>query len=415
MLRIPAPSLLVGLLSLVVLLCLPLVLHRGETHYSWDEANYYVPAVAQMRAHWPALDLTRDSLSATSPGYPYFLTGLSFLSGQSLVSLRLVNLAVSLSLLVLLWATWDKAVDGWMRLAAIAPLAFSNFYVKSSSNVVTDNATLLAVSTSLVLGLATSRNSSLRWSCATAATAVFLRQNTIWLMVPLLLRVIVTRRYTGLAFLLLPAMVLGVLLAAWSGLVPPAWRTRHSGEIVFCALTYHLAIIALFAPFYYTAIRPNWRVAIRSPWAVAGAIAGLLLALADPTTPSYESGRWGGYLWELAARLPQAGGRSLLFLVLAPAGGCMLGLLTRELWQRAGREHTTIWFGAQLGFLVVGLANRQVYHRYFEPTQLVLLVLWLAMLLPGTGQPRRRQLFALAAGQLGLTLLTAHGRTFGLF
>jgi len=51
-------------------LCLPLVLCDRSSNYSGDEAAFYLPAIRQIRANWPALDLRRDCLSATAPGYP---------------------------------------------------------------------------------------------------------------------------------------------------------------------------------------------------------------------------------------------------------------------------------------------------------------------------------------------------------
>ncbi len=36
---------------------------------------------ARSRAHWPALDLNRDALSAVSPGYAYVLATVSLVTG----------------------------------------------------------------------------------------------------------------------------------------------------------------------------------------------------------------------------------------------------------------------------------------------------------------------------------------------
>jgi hypothetical protein len=413
--RFPPYVLPVCLLGMVIALCLPLILRPGESNYTNDETSYYLPAIAQMRPNWPALDLRRDSLSATSPGYPYLLTGISLLTGQGLVAMRLVNLGFSLGVLAVLWLAWDKKADDGLRFAALAPLAFSNFFIKSASNVVTDNPALLAVSATLALVLISRRKSSLAWSCVTGAAAVFCRQNTLWLEAPLAVKAFLGGRWRDAAFLLLPLALTGIFIAAWGGLVPPAWQAQHTGTVVVAATVYHLAVLALLAPFYYAASQPDWRQAGRDPWGWAGGSAALVLALATSTLPSHEAGRWGGYLWDMAARLPAWGDRACLFIVLAPVGGFMLGLLARQLYSRVERDRAVPWLVAQGGFLLAGLANRQVYHRYFEPTQLVLLALWLAMIASVTVRvpTRRRPLLCLAAGQAAVTVVTAYGRTFG--
>jgi hypothetical protein len=401
------------LLALVAALALPLILVTGETSYTWDEFNYYLPAIAQIRAHWPQLDLVQDSLSATAPGYAYLMAGISRIVGDGLVPLRLVNLGFSLGVVAVLWSAWPAAGDGWTRFAALLPLAGCNFFIKSASNVVTDNPTLLAMAGMLTLTLTRDSRLALPAAGALGALAVFFRQLAIWLTLPLALAVMVRRRFSQ-AWVLLPALaVLAALVHAWGGLVPPTWQTQHQGGLVFAAGAYQLAVIAFLAPWFGLAAHSTWRAAASDRWVWLGALGGLVLALAGPNDPSYEAGRWGGYLWNVAGHLPVMAHRSPLFLLAAPVGGALLAHLTRQLWQVAGRVTALPWLGAEIAFLLSGLTNRQVYHRYFEPTQLVLLILWLA-LVARAGNPAldRRPLLVLGGLQLAITLVTAHGRTF---
>jgi len=93
----------------------------------------------------------------------------------------------------------------------------------------------------------------------------------------------------------------------------------------------------------------------------------------------------------------------------------MLALLARQLWRAAGADLTWLWLSAIGAFMVTGLTNRQIFHRYYEPTLLVLLFLWMILLRKDAPtRSRPGALYGLGAFQLMITLITAHGRTFGL-
>ncbi len=401
-------------------LCLPLILHKGETNYSADETYFHLPSILQIRAHWPRLDLKADSLSATAPGYQYVLAGVSLLTGPDKTVMRLLNLGTSLGVLVVLWFAWPRGTDGALRLAALLPLAACNFFVKSASYVVTDNAALLATAACLVLTLL--GNSPSRLPCAglaaAAAAAIFFRQINIWLEASLCLRLIQTTRPACWWPVLPPLAMLAWLVHAWGGLVPPTWTSHHRSGLVMAALSYQLALFPLIGLFYYAAASPkDWPKHLLNRWTVIGASLGLLGTLAGPTFPSVESGRWSGYLWPVAEHLPVIGHISLLFAVMAPLGGAILGLLARHLWRTAGPEFALPWLVAVLGFMATGLINRQVFQRYYEPSLLVLLLIWLAIISQRSPAPPRFRLtplYLLGALELGVTTVKAYGRTFGL-
>jgi hypothetical protein len=407
------------LLLMVTAVCLPLLLFKGETNYTADESAFYMPAVRQITAHWPQLDLQRDSLSATPPGYPYFLASLGKIIGGDRTSLRFVNLFVSLGVLVVLWMAWPSGVSPGLQLAAILPLAGSNFFIKSASYVVTDNASLLIVAATLCLTLVAGNPSALPVAGAAAALGVFLRQINFWLEAPLLLRLFRTRAPLHWWPALLPFALLLWLVQAWGGLVPPAWASVLHRGVFPAAGAYQLAVFGCLGGCYYLAGRPDWRNDLSSRWVALGGVLGLTAALVGPTTPDVAAGRWGGYLWELSARLPQIGTASSLFLLLSPVGGVILALLTRRLWTVIGAERALIWLATVLAFMATGLVNRQIFHRYYEPTFLVLLFVWLILVQKSpterSSRPRPQALYALGLLQIVVTLLTAHARTFGLF
>jgi hypothetical protein len=412
------------LAGLLALLCLPMLLSHQATNYAADESAYHLPAIRQIRAHWPGLDLLHDSLSATAPGYHYVLAGISYLTGPGQLALRLVNFAVSLGVLALFCPAWPAQTASRTVFFALLPLAASNFFVKSASYVVTDNAALLAVAGTLLALLLTPSPRGPRNASLLSALALFIRQSGAWLLAPLLARILTEpgRRPRFRQWLpLLPSVgILGWLAISWGGLVPPIWReaTSPASGLAPAAGAYLLAVLAIFGSCYYAAARPvRWNEDLRSGWSMAGVILGLGLALAGPTTPDHDAGRWGGYLWNLAGHLPVVGRYSAVFLLLAPLGGTILGMLARRLYFETGRTTTLIWLAAFLGWMGTGLLNRQIFQRYYEPTILVLLICWLLLLARVRPAPLRldiRPLVLIGVTQVGLTLLTAHARTFGL-
>ncbi len=65
-----------------------------------------------------------------------------------------------------------------------------------------------------------------------------------------------SRTLSLLVPLLIPLGVLGLLVAHWHGLVPPAWQSTHElrGAISTTPLCYLLAVFALLGAFYQWAL-----------------------------------------------------------------------------------------------------------------------------------------------------------------
>lgn len=404
---------LAGLLLLFTALCFPIIRHQGDSNYTWDETNYYLPAIQLMNSDWPRLDVVRHSLSATSPGYLYCLAGVSRFVGTGRSAMRWANFAVSASVLVVLWLAWPAPTPDSIRFASLLPLTASNFFVKSSSFVVTDNAALLAVATTLVLIQDGRSRTGLIAAGGTAACAVFFRQINLWLCAPVLLLGLLKRRPLIWTAVIPSVSVITWLFLTWGGLVPPAWRSVHEADLAFSAVPYQLSVLGGLGLFFYAASIPAWRTELNSRWVIGGATLGLLAATVGATFPSMEAGRWGGYLWNIAGLLPIVEGRSVLFLLSAPLGGVLLALCGQRLWREAGSQAALLWLGSVAGFFATGIFNRQVFHRYYEPTVLVLLIVWLNLLSSKT-KLRWTPLAFLGLVQLVITLATAHARTFGL-
>ena len=383
-----------------------------------DEHLWHLPAIRQIASHWPSIDVVNDSLSASPPGYHWVLAGLSRLTGASLESLRLWNALISFALITSIYAWLTRSMSSLDAALLTAPLATSNFIVKSSAWILTDNAGLLcATGTLLALFVSPGKNHSAAASLL-ATFSILIRQINAWILAPLFIAPLIFKRhlptqswmFAGLksfALIVIPLLVLSWLFVEWQGLVPPQWRSQNVG-LSTCPQAYLLALAAIILPFYLPQgslmpahlYRERW-------WLTIGASSGLLVALLTPTSPSYETGRWGGYLWSLAERMPVIADRSLFFLLLAPVGGALIILLFRDLICAKKPHQALLWLASITAWSASLLVSRQVFHRYFEPTLLIFAIIGLGLFLsqPLSKQQRIR-LFTLTLIQIALTLAT---------
>jgi hypothetical protein len=383
-----------GLALLVFpLACLPLSLSVRSGNFADDEARYYFPSVARISAHWPAIDLVGDSTSATSPGYCYFLAGVSRMTGLNIRVFRFITIGLSTAALLLLCMMF-RPQRGLTAVWAILPLAASNFFIKSAAWVVTDNVALLLACASLALVLKCPENP--KWALPSglaAAAAIFARQLHAWLVVPIGWAVLRVRgpgearasifpRMLALLALVPPIAVLAWLYRAWGGFVPPIWRTVHEAGIhpasVACALSIYAALGVFYA---LSAESPAGLLRLaRSKEAAIGAVAGLLVALISQNAMDRSAGRWGGYFWLLVEHAPSIAGRSVLLVGCSILGGALLGVMVSILRASAGAAPSSIWLVSVLSWLAACSLNPLAFQRYSEPPALMFLIIWLALM-----------------------------------
>jgi hypothetical protein len=356
-----------------------------------DEDKYYMPEIRRIYEKWPGLDLKKDSLSATAPGYAFAMATVSEIIGLGSIRLHLVQLLMSALIPSILYIYLRKRCSVVSASLVLAPLLLSSFFIKSSAYLVTDNAALLC--TVGALYLLTSSCSSLIVFIGLAAintAAVFLRQNSLWLVLPALVgagAAIIKLREDRTLFGGGGSLVAGIAMAAavvlpigavarmyvvWGGLVPPEWSTTHEGGWGLAPLAYILSVIGLFWPPFLLA-RKGLKELVRAGLDRKGMIVlsiGLLVAIASDTSYNRDLGRWGGYLWALADALPAPGNRSVVFLLLSPFGALSMWIIGEDLCKK-DRIATIILGSALAGWSMACLANREIYHRYYEPYLLV--------------------------------------------
>lgn len=415
-----------GIAALFLCLTVPLALStRTDNNYSWDEMSYHIPAIRQISEEWPLLSVKDDSLSASPPGYHWFLAGVSKIVGSDVRTLRMVNLVISLAGLMVLFDWLQRRILPIDTALLIAPLAASNFYVKSAAWVVTDNPGLILAMLALMqtLGLSTRvRNAAAAGLFGGFAT--FTRQLHAWIAVPIFCRALVSGLFadargvgTRIQFCAwaaassVPVVVVAALYASWSGLVPPHWQDL---AVSFSAvpLVYGASVFALFGAFY-CAFRADSQPIRAEPtiW-ISALLVGTVLAASATTEYDYALGHWGGYLWEIVRISPALFGRSIVLTLLALVGVLFVVGLYLSIRAAGDRNGALIWLVAIISWSLMFLPQRQVFQRYFEPMILVFLILAVGMSgATSLGAARRTLLVSLTVIQILITLVTAWWRT----
>lgn len=455
------------LASLMLLACLPVILSgttRGRAAY--DSLNYHEKAIRQFAQELPKPRLD-DYLSATTPGYHLVLAAVGRnvdgigTDGVSAYDknitptppdprieserrvLQFAGLGFTLALLYLVghWSERRVQVNTFEPGAALAtvclalPLIGSPYIYQSAAWLLPDNSAWLGVVAILLLALRPQLGvfaiatmglvlvwlvaarqihvwaAGLIWAAAWLSSSLTQERSSGELLA---VRDVLPRGRTGAILGRLAIAVLCTLPAArllewfwalWSHqLVPPTFTTWHRAGIQGATPAFVLSLIALFAVFFASWLRPGAMVAWRDHrgWLIGAALAGLALAVLPPTAWDFDHGRFGG-VWELYKRAGAIGGRSLALMVLAPLGGMVVvatlaGLAVRERW---------VMLAALAGFAVANCANPQLWQRYHEPFVLVWLIIGCAAAAGRMNQPDAQGATRLwkLAGPVALTLI----------
>lgn len=361
-----------------------------------DETDFYVPVIRDMAARWPRIDLERDTYVEKPPGYPWLMATVAQVTGMDLGRLRGFHMLLSACVPGLLYLWLRRVLPALSAALLLAPLVFSSFLIKSSVYLGTDNPALLCTTLALML-LVQERASG--WGMAIvmvgATAAASFRQDSLWLAAPIVVRLALAgpladwrvaegvaamsrvQRVLLVGAVLLPVALVGRMVAEWGGLVPQAHvRTVDEPGASLMPVVYMLSVAALFGWPWIIArhgLGGAWRRARERP-ALAVGLAGVGLALVTNSQYGRELGHWGGYLWSLAAGLPSFGGRSPVFLALAPLGALALGVVGAEL-ARARPAAALVLVSALGCWAAACCFNSLVFHRYYEVPLLVFLLL----------------------------------------
>lgn len=377
----------------------PIVLNAAGTNEAFDQRSFHLPLVRSFAQELPAVDL-REYNSATAPGYHLTLAVIARAISDDARLLRFIGSLFSLGLLIAAWWFAARWTNEWVAFALLGPFLFSTYVLGAAIWLTTDNAALLfvtlAVGGSIAMPLTFSR--AARWS-GLATLAVFFRQIHVWCIGPagiaLLLQTPLWSSEVGWRDWLLRAMVLlmpfalvGVFIALWGGLTPPVYADLHNAGANPASIVLTLAVFGVFgAPLVLFVIN---QPLVQSAWLkmLIAAAVGIVLAIAIPSSYARDGGRWGGSLWEIAARTPTVDDRSIVLIILAAIGAMVLALWHTAAVERGRRREVNLLMIALLAWSLAQAMNSQAWQRYVEPWALIMLVWFAALGLGHRGLPR---------------------------
>lgn len=362
---------------------------KNHTFQARDQNGYHLRQV-EIFVQQPLSWNRYRSTTATTPGHHLVLAWVSKHFADSHVNakvfpIRIANALSSLGLLLAVW--WLTYLGGTRNVLESTylslPLLFSYQFLGSAIWVMTDNAALLWVCLTLwLLVLHTPLNRDLTLSLAGifAALAVAWRQTYIWLVVPILLRVVRVKRNRQnwqlyLTTLFPPIFVLGYFFYLWHGLTPPEFQSERPPGFNLAVPAFTISLFGTFGLFYLGYLS-NYLKKIRTRevvWSIAiSLIVGLAIAILFPTSYAPDVGRRGGWLWEIARVLPNIYDRSVLFLVLCPLGCVLISLWGKATWQNKNKNDFLI-FASTITWIVVNTISTVAFQRYYEGLILIML------------------------------------------
>lgn len=393
--RVPRRTWLIGIaIGAVTWLVLSMLASMGVSspRAAFDAEVYHLVVISEFATTWPLADVS-DYLSATTPGYHWFLAGVEAMGGSGAL-LSVVGAGVG-SLLVGLVAWWLARESGWAWAGVGAlPLAASVYVVQAGTSVLPDNAGWLFVVG--VLALCLRSPTGLAWSGLGVLMLglVLTRQSHVWAVGVILmtgwlgpmgtllpgrdrLAQKLGRTAAGFGAVVPAVAALAVFVWMWGGLVPPTFAGRGEGDhpnvsasLSLAAPAYILMLIGLYTPFFagWWWLGLRRRAGLAAVFGAAGALAGLVLALVADSTFSIEAGRNGGY-WQVIAMGPVVADRvSVVLAVLAVFGGAMAGVCAAAL----PAQRRWVLLVTLAGFASAQVVNANTWQRYYEPLVLVL-------------------------------------------
>ena len=334
-----------------------------------DERLFHHPTIRSFADGLPFPNLA-DYQSATTPLYHLLMSPISWLTNDSLLALRFVN--VSLSALALWFAI--RALASWGHPIAAAAgglcIGLTPYFVGPGVRLSTDNVALLAVFA--VLHAAHPRSKSGPWvAMAWATAAVWTRQIHLWVLAPMVLAGL-TRQRNHLSWLLvslIPIAALVPLISSWGALTPPQFASGHQGGLNIDVLLMALGILGAYAlPFSPWLIRGLRRPQARL-WVPGITALGLALLAQHPMPWTDDPNRWGGALWSASRNVPALLDVPLTFWITVPIGGLVLLAFATH----PNKEHGRFLSLTAVAFIGANMLSARAYQKYYDPMILFML------------------------------------------
>lgn len=379
-----------------------------------DQNLFHRKAIFRFVDQWPRLDFS-DYESATTPGYHVTLAFVHIWVTSDPVFLGLIAMTFGVALVWIVAFALGRRLPPAHAVCLGLPLAFSPYVICSGAYLLPDNSAWWIVAALLVLALRPRMNVGLILVGGVLATLLVLfRQIHLWaaglvwlaavahtitpaddepwapgeLAVPVvdLSRPLVSARWLALGVLMtLPAFgVIAYFVRLWGGLAPPSFhagRADPETNLATAVAGWNLAtpafILAIVAFVGTPLLGYLWPFRRRVPWVLVtfGALVGLVLAAAPPTSWSLSEGRYSG-LWNIPRFVPSftVFDRALPIIALATLGGAIAVLLLAWL----SRRERFVFAGALAAFVAAHTLSALAWQRYFEPFVIMWCVLAVA-------------------------------------
>ena len=374
-----------GVLAVFAAVAVPGVFIRGRFADQWDEATYHYPTILKFASTLPHPDLTRYQ-SGTGPLF-HLIMAMLVRAGFGLLSLRLINLGLSATTLILVMLYLKRhaaCASGASVCIVTLVFALCPYLLGPSIRLATDNLALGCAVAILYL-LDDTRPASagvFLLAVVLAVIAVLTRQLYLWL-VPLLLAYAACnaawngiRKAIAIAASLTPCLAIAPLFIAWHGLIPPDFAERTSlnnrlfNEKALILVVCISGLYALvFAPQLTMVLRPLNRRARLMLLGVVG-LSLICLPILKAKAGDYIVPTEGGWLRALAERTPAFLGVWSLFWVLFPIGWVVICAIGYHVLQ----TRTGYWLLAGFAlWLAFNLLQGRAMAKYYEPFEIIVL------------------------------------------
>ncbi|MAS07642.1 MAG: hypothetical protein CL534_23525 [Ahrensia sp.] len=384
--------------------------HVVVTSAGYDQRQFHLPAVMQIRDTFPAIDFIHLP-TATGPLYHVAVAALSGPLSLGEAGTQIVGGLFSALLAGLAIYHTRSVPSAFGRILAAAPLIFSAYFWQSALWMLTDNAAALFSMAALIL-LTFDLNPRKELAVGfLIALAIATRQTSVWLLLPGIMACGYDyhRRDTELRGLALirvagPGVcVLTLLVAMWAGLTPPGVGDFNATGFSPVATTFTFAVAGVFSvpiflctPARVRTVRKFWRIAAAVGF--AGSVPAMLFPSAVTQAPDHS--RRGGAVWELVAIGGDVVERSGVLIALGFVGAFTATLVCTQL----ARKLTVIVGASLLALAVVASVGAQLFQKYVELPIAVVAVITIVSLWKDEKIVRRWPLIALLAAQAATTI-----------
>ena len=361
-----------------------------------DQNNFHLPQVEIFVEEPFTLGSSYSAAIPMTPGHHIVLSWVSKywangMVGANVFPIRIVNAIFGLGLLLAFW--WLIYLNNSGRVLEstylVLPLLFSPYFLGPSIWVMTDNAALLWACLTLIV--LSQENRSGWFFCLASlfsALAVFWRQTYVFLIVPLLWKVLQEYLRKGnwqllLASILIPLVSIAYFMIIWGGLVPPELEFL-SKKLNFSALTYILSLFGAYGIFYIGYLSSELKNIFQKRTELLSLVLVSLIGFSTSVLMPLKLGgvqeNADGILLKLANEFPVFYERSLLMTILSSLGAAIIYLWFKSFLRREGKSVGSILFSREslvliftLSWIPIFVISSVAFQRYYDSLVIITL------------------------------------------